>query len=154
MHFLDSEKALDEFLEAFEHGTLPKEDWRHAAHVAVAGCCLLAHDRAAATARIREGILQLNRCHGTENTDHSGYHETLTLFWIARISAFLTGRPADSSRIDTIRALVEHFAPRRDLYREYYSFDVVKSVEASIFQSKNEPEGGRERTAAGPPFLS
>ncbi len=24
----------------------------------------------------------------------------------------------------------------------------------SIFQSKNEPEGGRERTAAGPPFLS
>jgi hypothetical protein len=26
--------------------------------------------------------------------------------------------------------LVAEFAPRRDLFREYYSFDVVRSVEA------------------------
>lgn len=120
---------MSEFLEAFERGTLPKEDWKHAAH-AVAGGYLLAHGRPGATERIREGILQLNRCHGTANTDHSGYHETLTLFWIARTVAFLAACPPDAGRIEKIRALVERFAPRRDLFREYYSFDVVKSVEA------------------------
>ena len=31
---------------------------------------------------------------------------------------------------DKIQALVDEFGSRRDLFREYYSFDVVKSREA------------------------
>jgi len=38
--------------------------------------------------------------------------------------------PADMARIDAVRMLVAQLAPRRDLFREYYSFDVVRSVEA------------------------
>ena len=38
--------------------------------------------------------------------------------------------PADVARIDAVRMLVAQLAPRRDLFREYYSFDVVRSVEA------------------------
>ena len=130
VYFLDSEQSLDELIEAFERGTLPKKDWTHAAHVAVAGCYVLAYQRPEATTLVRHGILHFNRCHGTANTDHSGYHETLTLFWIARTGEFLAGCQPDASRIDKVRALVECFAPRRDLFREYYTFDVVRSVEA------------------------
>jgi len=38
--------------------------------------------------------------------------------------------PADLPRLETVRALVGELGPRRDLYKGYYSFDVVRSVEA------------------------
>ena len=42
-----------------------------------------------ATSRIREGIQHYNRSVGTINSDHSGYHETLTVFWMAIVKARL-----------------------------------------------------------------
>ena len=115
--FLESEEALSEFLECFERGTWPKPEWNHAAHVAVAGCYLIRYpDEEAADRGIK--------------SDHSGYHETLTLFWLALVKARLRRIEPDVARIDVVRILVAEFAPQRDLFREYYSFDVVHSVEA------------------------
>jgi len=128
--FLDSEVALSEFLESFERGMWPKSEWTHAAHVAVAGCYLIRHCEHEAAHRTRCGIRHYNRCTGTLNSDHSGYHETLTLFWLAVVKQRLRQMPADVARIDAVRMLVAQLAPRRDLFREYYSFDVVRSVEA------------------------
>ena len=36
-----------------------------------------------------DGILWLNDSHGTPNTDTSGYHETLTMFWLLTIEEFV-----------------------------------------------------------------
>lgn len=36
-----------------------------------------------------DGILWLNDSHGTPNTDASGYHETLTMFWLLTIEEFV-----------------------------------------------------------------
>jgi hypothetical protein len=128
--FLDSEEALGEFLECFEHGTWPKPEWNHASHVAVAGCYLIRYPDDEAADRARRGIRHYNQCTGTIDSDHSGYHETLTLFWLAVVKARLRQMEPGWTRIDAVRMLVAEFAPRRDLFREYYSFDVVRSVEA------------------------
>ena len=128
--FLASEEALADFLLEFERGTWPKSSWNHAAHIAVAGCYLLDHPTDVAESWMRLGIRHYNHCTGTINSDHSGYHETLTLFWLAIVRARILERPADLPRLETVRALVEELGPRRDLYQEYYSFDVVRSVEA------------------------
>ena len=80
--------------------------------------------------RARSGIRRYNQCTGTINSEHSGYHETLTLFWLAVVKARLRQITPAVARIDAVRMLVAEFAPRRDLFREYYSFDVVRSVEA------------------------
>ena len=32
--------------------------------------------------------------------------------------------------VEAVRVLVTELAPQRDLFREYYSFDVVRSIEA------------------------
>jgi len=82
-----NEEHLDGFLKAFEYGTWPKADWTHAAHIAVASCYLIAYPLEVATDRIRLGIRHYNHCVGTRNTDHSGYHETLTVFWMAMVKA-------------------------------------------------------------------
>ena len=128
--FLDSEEALGEFLECFERGTWPKPEWNHAAHVAVAGCYLIGDADEEAADRARRCIRHYNQCTGTVNSDHSGYHETLTLFWLAVVKARLRQIESGVARIDAVRMLVAEFVPLRDLFREYYSFDVVRSVEA------------------------
>jgi len=128
--FLDSEEALSRFLECFERGSWPKPEWNHAAHIAVAGCYLIAYSDDEAAVRARRGIQHYNQCVGTINSDHSGYHETLTLFWLALVKARLLQLEPGTARIDAVRILIAEFAPQRDLFRDYYSFDAVRSVEA------------------------
>ena len=127
---LASEETLAAFLDAFERGAWPKSAWTHAAHVTVAACYALAYPLDDATSRIRQGIQHYNRSVGTINSDHSGYHETLTVFWMAIVKAQLAQVPAETPRLETVRAVVEQLGARRDLFKDYYGFDVVKSVEA------------------------
>ena len=87
--FLATEETLTGFLESFERGTWPKSAWNHAAHVAVAAYYLIEYPDEDAAAHMRRGIIHYNQCVGTVNSDHSGYHETITLFWLALVKARL-----------------------------------------------------------------
>ena len=128
--FLETEDTLTDFLESFERGSWPKSAWNHAAHVAVAACYLIDNSEGDAAGRMRRGIVHYNQCVGTVNSDHSGYHETITLFWLAIVKARLRELADGMPRVEAVRVLVTELAPQRDLFREYYSFDVVRSVEA------------------------
>jgi hypothetical protein len=96
----------------------------------MAGCYLLAYPEAEATERIRQGIRYYNESQGNLNTADSGYHETLTIFWIQTLRGWLAGEPTGRTRLDIVRALAEKFGLGRDLYKDYYSFDVLRSREA------------------------
>src|SRR5215471_296028 len=126
--FLRSEAELSRFLAQWRAGTLPKSEWTHAAHVAVAACHLFDRPKDKALEEIRAGIIHYNTCVGTANTDHSGYHETLTRFWTGVIAGLL--RPEFSSRLEFVRAALDRFGGDSALFRSYYSFDVVKDVRA------------------------
>lgn len=125
-----NEAELDEFLRGFEEGTYPAKQWTHAAHLAMAGGYLTRMSADEALQFLRERIAAYNVAQGGMNTDSSGYHESLTVFWIKLVAAHLAGLDPAMSRVDKVRSVVETFAPRRDIFREYWSFDVVKSVEA------------------------
>jgi hypothetical protein len=122
----------DEALRAFEDGSFPKDQWNHAAHLRMAGCYLLKHPPEEALGCMRDGVRRYNESVGGQNTEASGYHETLTCFWMAVAGAFLAGLPESEPPGERIRALVDRFGSRRDLFREYYSFDVVQSREARL----------------------
>lgn len=68
-------------LKAFEDCTLPKARWTHAAHLTVAHHYLWHHPRDEATRRVRSGIQRYNLSLGNP----TGYHETITLAWLAVI---------------------------------------------------------------------
>lgn len=127
--FASSELDLADFLCRWRSGALPKQEWTHAAHVAVAACHLFDYPAGEALQKIRAGIIHYNTCVGTPNTDHSGYHETLTRFWINLI-ADLLGSCFFPSRLEFVRAALRRFAGNSALFRSYYSFDVVKNVRA------------------------
>lgn len=78
-----------DLLRGFETCELPRERWTHAAHLTVALCHLLEYDWPEAIRRVREGIQRYNEAHGVETTRERGYHETLTLFWMRHVRAFL-----------------------------------------------------------------
>jgi hypothetical protein len=61
----------------FETGALPHARWTHREDLTVAFWYLSRLDEAEATDRIRAGIVFLNHCHGTPNTDTRGYHENV-----------------------------------------------------------------------------
>ena len=128
-----TEATLDVLLQDFEAGRISKTQWVHATHLAVGGCYALQYSEIDALERLRRGIHYLNECHGVANTSNSGYHETLTRFWLAVIRHFLweyrTAHPKPS-RASAIQALVTTFEARRDLFRAFYSIDVVNSPEA------------------------
>lgn len=90
MNYLESEEALTEFIAAFENGTYPGAQWKHAEHLVLAACLPVRHAIKAATDRDR-GL----------------------------------------SRAAAARAIVDRFASRRDLFRDYYSFDLLASRDAS-----------------------
>ncbi len=122
--FLESENELAAFLAAWESGTLPKEAFTHAAHVAVAACYTWQRTPREALPLLRERIRAFNEAVGGKNTEDAGYHETLTHFWAEVVGQFVAGRP--STRLEAVRQAVERFGPTRDLFKTYYTHDVVK----------------------------
>lgn len=86
--FRSTEEILA-LVRAFDDCTLPRERWTHAAHLTVALWHLLQYEWPEAVARVRSGIQRYNAAHGIRTTPTGGYHETLTLFWMRRVRAFV-----------------------------------------------------------------
>lgn len=126
---LESESELQRFADAWKAGRLPKAEWTHAAHVAMAAYFAFDHAADATFAIMKAGILHHNTSVGTPNTEDNGYHETLTRFWAGEIGAFVrSGR--FPLRLEAVRAAVAEFGGDRERFRRFYSFDVVRDRRA------------------------
>lgn len=124
-----TEPEIDEFLAAFEAGTLPKVRWTHAAHLLTGACYVHALGEAAAIDKMRLCVRRYNVAIGGQNTDTSGYHETITIAWIKLVAALLReSQPIGRAAFAALA--VARFERDRNILRRYYDFDLVNSVEA------------------------
>jgi hypothetical protein len=124
-----TEVEIDGFLAAFESGTLPKERWTHAAHLLAGACYVHRLGQALAIDHMRQCVRRYNEAVGGKNTATSGYHETITVFWIKVLDTlFVQARPIARERFAALA--VERYAAQRDLFRRFYNFDVIASAEA------------------------
>ena len=121
-------REIEDLVRGFETGTLAREEWTHGAHLTVACWYLLHHTLIEATRLIRDGIKRYNNAKGIVTTATSGYHETMTLFWIHMVDGYLRdARPCASV------ALFNELLARcgdKGLPLEYYSRERLMSVEA------------------------
>ena len=120
----DAEIAV--LIEQFEACQYPYERWTHRAHLAVAVVYLRHYAFDDAVARIRRHIQQYNLTNG----DPAGYHETLTLLFMRRVSGDLKNRRSDTTT--TIARIVEELFQSFDMRWPlvYYSADRLWSAEA------------------------
>ena len=120
-----SDAEIETFVRAFEDGSLPKSEWTHSRHLAMALWYLRRHNREAATQLIRHGIQRHNGRHG----NFTGYHETITLAWVAVIERFLAVRDANVPLSVLVGELLEECGDKDYLLR-FYSRERLLSDEA------------------------
>jgi hypothetical protein len=113
----------------FDDCTLPRAEWTHAAHLTVALWFLLEFDWPEATERVRRGIRRYNAAHGIQPTPTGGYHETLTLFWLRVVRAFLE---AERNEARALVHLANELAATHDkgLPLSHYTRELLFSPEA------------------------
>jgi hypothetical protein len=101
--------------------SLPQPEWTHRGHITAAHVLISAHGPEETLALCREHIPLLNNAHGVENSDTGGYHDTLTVFFVAAVADAI-GR---GLTIDETAAELD-----RDAALRWWSEPVLMSVEA------------------------
>ena len=81
-----TDEEVLEVVRRFESCELPTADFNHREHLLVALCYLMRMGDADALSRIRARIGRYAAAHGVSP---SLYHETVTVFWLKRVRAYL-----------------------------------------------------------------
>jgi hypothetical protein len=100
--------------------SLPKVEWTHHAHLRAGLWHVLEHGPVLALDLLRERITAYNESVGTANTDSSGYHETLTRFYVVVIDRFLSTVARDQE-LDRLAAQLLAASGDRRLPMHHYS---------------------------------
>ena len=125
----NSSVEITDLVRAFESCTLDRGLWTHHAHMTVALWYLMRRPREEATRLIREGIKRYNDACGVITTKDSGYHETVTLFYIWMVDDFVKGFDGTESIVETANRLIKARGDKT-LPLQYYSRERLMSWEA------------------------
>jgi hypothetical protein len=123
--YSNDEEVL-EVVRSFESCELPAAEFNHREHLLVALCYLLRMSDAEALARLRTGIGRYVAAHGI---NPNLYHETITVFWMKRVRAYLTHEGARRGLADLINGLAAEFGSSRLIF-DYYSKELIDSERA------------------------
>ena len=121
---------IERLLAGFEDCSLPKALWTHRAHLAVAVCYRerLPYNRALNS--MRDGIQRYNQAVGGANTETSGYHETITRFYLWLVDhCIANGKLPGGNLADRVNSLYDRYGARH-LPLRHWSRERLMSVEA------------------------
>jgi len=117
-------------VQQFEDCTLPKEQWTHTAHFIVALWYCVNLPLPQAVQKIRNGIKTYNVSVGGVNTDTSGYHETITLFYMTTIAGHLATTGVTALTEEAFTLFLQQPFLAKDHIHQFYSADLLMSKEA------------------------
>ena len=118
----------DDFIQQFEACSLPFDQWHHRAHVKLAYLYLTRHGLDIAGTKLRDGIRAYNTANNVPDRPNSGYHETITQFWLRIVETTVQ----QYGQFPTADAFFD-FHPQlsqKKIHRLFYSPDLFKSPEA------------------------
>ena len=129
IRFFESAEAIRCIGEGLLARTLPKAEWTHEAHLAACTWLVLERADIVLEARMPDIIRSYNEAVGGENTDHAGYHETLTQLYIIGVRRFLE-HCAGADLLAKVNALLASEMAQRDWPLRFYSRACLFSVAA------------------------
>ena len=102
-YFVPSKQVeFEHIIEGFRSKTLPSKEWTHEAHL-IAGLWHVANfDYEEALLRMRYNIKTYNEASGGQNTDSSGYHESITVFWVWLLNEFWKRNSTDKQSFEQV----------------------------------------------------
>lgn len=125
-------KEAQTMLSKFEALTLSREEWTHSAHFIVAFWYCLRKPIPEAIVAIREGIKALNISLGGQNTDTTGYHETVTIFYIHLIAVFIVTEGIDQFSDASLEKLLEQSFCEKGYVHRFYTTARLMGKEARL----------------------
>ena len=121
-----SDEEVLEVVRRFESCELPPADFNHREHLLVALCYLLRMDEADACERVRARINAYVAAHGV---NPSLYHETITVFWLKRVRAYVARAGGGPGLAQMTNALAAECGSSRLVF-DYYSKELIDSETA------------------------
>lgn len=122
-------QGIEAIVRSFECCRLPRSQWTHEAHVAVGFWFLTHYSPDEAIERMKSGIQRYNQSVGISNSQTSGYHETITLFWLRKIQTCLANQSLAQLTPNLWNQLIQQCCnPKLPL--QYYSHDYLMSWQA------------------------
>jgi hypothetical protein len=110
--------------------TLPRPDWTHEAHLAATTYLLLKRPDVDLDTQLPGIIRRYNESVGGVNSDHEGYHETITRTFLCGVRLFLAEADRRRTLDELVNALLLSPMGRRDWPLRFYSPERLFSVEA------------------------
>lgn len=118
-------REIEAVVNGFESCVTAKDDFTHRRHLTVAVYYLHGSNGLNATQRMRASLLRFLEHHGV---GPAKFHETLTLFWIRTVSAFLDRLDQRLSLPEMTNAVIESLGDSRLVF-EYYSEELLWRAE-------------------------
>ena len=112
--------------------TLRRDAWTHAAHLIVGMWHVDRYGADDALSHLRVGIRRLNESHGTPNSNHGGYHETITRAYTQLLSQYCDSCSVEMSLRERVARLLCSPLAGRDALDMFYSREVLRSVDARV----------------------
>jgi hypothetical protein len=123
MHF-KNDAELNELVRAFETCEIHPAEFKHYQHLAVALWYVKHGPYEEASEKMRKGIQRLAAAYGK-----TGYHETITLFWLKVVHNFFATGPGGESLFEMANKLANQHG-NKNLIADYYSEERIASVQA------------------------
>ena len=127
---LSTDAAIADLAERVLDTSLPKSEWTHEAHFALALWCLRHRPDLTKPESMRGVITRLNDAHGTPNTDTEGYHHTITIASMRAASAVHDSGTADMELRRVLARLIDGVFGRSDWIFAYWTPELLFSVDA------------------------
>jgi hypothetical protein len=110
--------------------SLPRAAWTHEGHIAATLWLIRARLDLLLDAELPGIIRRYNVRVGGENSDHAGYHHTLTIFYLTLLRRFAAQHDVESDLVTLTNVALSRPFTRRDYPAQHYSDGQLWSVAA------------------------
>lgn len=117
--------AHEATFDAFINGRLGKDEWTHEAHLVTCWMTLQTRTPVESIDFLRHAITTHNCGIGIENTAYSGYHETLTVYYVTAVVAAI-----EAGEVAKPEDLYQHEWTDRAAPGRHWSKDLLFSTDA------------------------
>ncbi|RYU95166.1 hypothetical protein [Emticicia agri] len=128
-----TQKEFEHIVDGFRSKTLPVSEWTHEAHLITGLWHVAELGYENALAEMQLNIPIYNESVGGKNTDYSGYHDTITVFWIWLLNEFWIKYSADEQSFERVcnQFLRSKYSDRANAFI-FYSKDYLFTKEARL----------------------
>lgn len=116
-----SEAQISRLTQGFINRSLPKEAWTYSSFCAAAIYIHLRRPELSLYRDFPDLIMAYNNAVGIENSDVSGYHETMTQFFIQTLRWFLDGPAKHLSPLEAVNGFLNSDYGKRDYPLKWYT---------------------------------